>query len=196
VLAMGTYSYFGHDEFAAHAPGLKTLADAGPTGVEMASAIAVLGRNTLKSEFRRIDRASARTVLFDAGPRVLGTFSERLSVKWLGVATDRAGRVRVKGDLSAPGYPEIFVIGDTASLEQDGHPLPGVAQVAIQQGRYTGRLIHRRVAGRSAPPSFHYFDKGNMAVVGKDFAVLVNHHSSNPIKLRSEGSPVVTAASK
>jgi NADH:ubiquinone reductase (H+-translocating) len=247
VLAMGTHSYFGYDEFAAHAPGLKTLADAGPTGVEMASAIAVLVRNTLKSEFRRIDRASARTVLFDAGPRVLGTFSERLSAvarkrpeslrvevrlgqavdqidtdgvivggkriygktviwaagvapspagKWLGVATDRAGRVRVKGDLSAPGYPEIFVIGDTASLEQDGHPLPGVAQVAIQQGRYTGRLIHRRVAGRSAPPSFHYFDKGNMAVVGKDFAVLVNHHSSNPIKLRSEGSPVVTAASK
>lgn len=258
VLATGvTHSYFGHDEFAAYAPGLKTLADAvairnkilqafeqaeaeedpsrhrdlltfvlvggGPTGVEMAGAIAVLIRNTLKAEFRRIDPASARVVLFDAGPRVLGTFSERLSAaarkrleslgvevrlghavdqidtdgvivsgeriysktvmwtagvapspagKWLAVATDRAGRVRVNGDLSAPGYSEVFVIGDTASLDQDGHPLPGVAQVAIQQGRYTGKLIHRRVAGRSAPPPFRYFDKGNMAVVGKGFAVL------------------------
>jgi NADH:ubiquinone reductase (H+-translocating) len=258
VMATGvTHSYFGHDEFAAHAPGLKTLADAvairnrillafeqaeaeedpsrhrelltfvlvgaGPTGVEMASAIAVLVHNTLKSEFRRIDPASARIVLFDAGSRVLATFSERLSAaartrleslgvevrlghavdqidadgvivggeriysktviwtagvapspagKWLAVATDRAGRVRVNGDLSAPGYPEIFVIGDTASLDQDGHALPGVAQVAIQQGRYTGKSIHRRVAGRSAPPPFRYFDKGNMAVVGKGFAVL------------------------
>jgi NADH dehydrogenase len=258
VLATGvTHSYFGHDEFAAHAPGLKTLADAvairnrvlqafeqaeaeedpsrhrnlltfvlvgaGPTGVEMAGAIAVLVHNTLKSEFRRVDPASARIVLFDAGPRVLGTFSERLSAaaskrleslgvdvrlgqavdkidkdgvivngkriysktviwtagvapspagKWLAVATDRAGRVRINGDLSAPGYPEIFVIGDTASLDQNGRPLPGVAQVAIQQGRYTGNLIHRRIAGRSAPPPFRYFDKGNMAVVGKGFAVL------------------------
>lgn len=331
VLATGvTHSYFGHDEFAPYAPGLKTLADAvairnkilqafeqaeaeedpsrhrdlltfvlvggGPTGVEMAGAIAVLIRNTLKAEFRRIDPASARVVLFDAGPRVLGTFSERLSAaarkrleslgvevrlghavdqidtdgvivsgeriysktvmwtagvapspagKWLAVATDRAGRVRVNGDLSAPGYSEVFVIGDTASLDQDGHPLPGVAQVAIQQGRYTGKLIHRRVAGRSAPPPFRYFDKGNMAVVGKGFAVLqsgkfqlsgfaawlgwaeihlhflaqsslrvsvfvqwvwtyltgqrgsrliVNHHSSDPTKHRSEGSSVVTGA--
>jgi NADH dehydrogenase len=258
VLATGvTHSYFGHDEFAAHAPGLKTLADAvgvrnrilqafeqaeaeedpsrhrdlltfvlvgaGPTGVEMAGAIAVLIRNTLKSEFRRIDLASARIVLFDAAPRVLGTFTERLSAaakqrleslgvevrlghavdridadgvvvnderivsntviwtagvapspagKWLAVATDRAGRVRINGDLSVPDHPEVFVIGDTASLDQDGRPLPGVAQVAIQQGRYAGKLIHRRVAGRPAPPPFRYFDKGNMAVVGKGFAVV------------------------
>jgi NADH:quinone reductase (non-electrogenic) len=258
VLATGvTHSYFGHDEFAAHAPGLKTLADAvsvrnkilqafeqaeaeedpcrhhdlltfvlvgaGPTGVEMASAIAVLIRNSLKSEFRRIDPASARILLFDAAPRVLGTFAETLSVaaakrleslgvevrlghavdridaegvivngerilshtviwtagvapspagKWLGVPTDRAGRVRINADLSVPGHAEVFVIGDTASLDQDGRPLPGVAQVAIQQGRYTGKLIHRKVTGRCAPPAFRYFDKGNLTVVGKGFAVL------------------------
>jgi NADH dehydrogenase FAD-containing subunit len=258
MLATGvTHSYFGHDEFAAYAPGLKTLADAveirngilrafeqaeaeedpsrhrdlltfvlvgaGPTGVEMASAIAVLVRNTLKSEFRRIDPASARIVLFDAAPRVLGTFSERISAaarkrleslgvevrlghavdqidadgvivagertwsktviwtagvapsaagKWLKAPTDRAGRVRVQNDLSVAGHPEIFVIGDTASLDQGGRPLPGVAQVAIQQGRYAGKLIHHAVAGQKAPPPFRYFDKGNMAVVGKGFAVL------------------------
>ncbi len=258
VLATGvTHSYFGHDEFAAHAPGLKTLADAvairngvlqafeqaeaeedpsrhrdlltfvlvgaGPTGVEMASAIAVLVRNTLKSEFRRIDPASARIVLFDAAPRVLGTFSEKISAaarkrleslgvevrlghavdqidadgvivagerissktviwtagvapsaagKWLKAPTDRAGRVRVQNDLSVTGHPEIFVVGDTASLDQEGRPLPGVAQVAIQQGRYAGKLIYRTIAGQPAPPPFRYFDKGNMAVVGKGFAVL------------------------
>jgi NADH dehydrogenase len=258
VLATGvTHSYFGHDEFAAHAPGLKTLADAvairnrilqafeqaeaeedpshhrdlltfilvgaGPTGVELASAIAVLVRNTLKSEFRRIDPASARIVLFDAAPRVLGTFSEKLSAaaskrleslgvevrlghavdqidadgvivagerlysktviwtagvapsaagKWLKAPTDRAGRVRIQNDLSVPGHPEIFVIGDTASLDQEGRPLPGVAQVAIQQGRYAGKLIRRSIAGQPAPPPFRYFDKGNMAVVGKGFAVV------------------------
>ena len=64
------------------------------------------------------------------------------------------------------------MVGDTASLDQDGKPLPGVAQVAMQQGRYAGRLIHRRIAGKPAPRPFRYFDKGNMAVVGKGFAVL------------------------
>jgi NADH:ubiquinone reductase (H+-translocating) len=258
VLATGvTHSYFGHDEFAAHAPGLKTLADAvairnkilqtfeqaeaeedpshhrdlltfvlvgaGPTGVEMAGAIAVLIRNSLKSEFRRIDPTAARIVLLDMAPRVLGTFSEKLSAaarkrledlgvevrlghavdqidadgaivggerissktviwtagvapspagKWLGVATDRAGRVRIQGDLSVPGHSEIFVVGDTASLDQDGRPLPGVAQVAMQQGRYAGKLIRRRIEGQPVPAPFRYFDKGNMAVVGKGFAVL------------------------
>jgi NADH dehydrogenase len=71
-----------------------------------------------------------------------------------------------------PGYPEIFVVGDTASLDQDGKPLPGVAQVAIQQGRYAGHVIYRRVARLNAPKAFRYFDKGSMAVVGKGFAVL------------------------
>jgi NADH dehydrogenase FAD-containing subunit len=85
---------------------------------------------------------------------------------------DRAGRVRVQTDLTVAGHPEIFVIGDTASLDQDGKPLAGVAQVAMQQGRYAGRVIHRRVTGQSVPDPFRYFDKGNMAVVGKGFAVL------------------------
>jgi len=199
------------------------LVGAGATGVEMAGALAVLIRSTLRSEFRRIDPSAARIVLVDAGKRVLGAFAddlsqaaqerlERLGVevrlghgvdqidaegvvvageriasktviwtagvapspvgKWLKVETDHAGRVRVRQDLTVPGHPEIFVIGDTASLDQDGHPLPGVAQVAMQQGRYAGKLIHRRVTGQSAPRAFHYFDKGNMAVVGKGFAVL------------------------
>jgi NADH:ubiquinone reductase (H+-translocating) len=199
------------------------LVGAGPTGVEMASAIAVLVRSTLKSEYRRINPETARIVLLDMAPRVLGTFAENLSLaakkrlqslgvevrlghgadqidaegvivagerissrtviwtagvapspasKWLNVETDRAGRVRIQPNLSVPSYPEIFVVGDTASLDQDGKPLPGVAQVAIQQGRYAGKLIHRRVTGKSKPGPFRYFDKGNMAVVGKGFAVL------------------------
>ena len=258
ILATGvTHSYFGHNEFAEFAPGLKSLADAvairnkilqafeqaeaeedptrhrdlltfvlvgaGPTGVEMAGAIANLVHNTLKSEFRRINPESARVILLDIAPRVLGTFSEDLSSaakkrledlgveirlghgvdqidadgvivagerifsktviwtagvapspagKWLNVGTDRAGRVRIQQDLSVPDHPEIFVVGDTASLDQDGKPLPGVAQVAMQQGRYAGKLIGRRITGQPAPPPFRYFDKGNMAVVGKGFAVL------------------------
>jgi len=200
------------------------LVGGGPTGVEMASAIATLVRNTLQSEFRRIDPSMARIVLVDRGHRVLGTFAEELSEaakrrleelgvevrlgqgverideegviaggeriasknviwtagvtpspagKWLGVETDRTGRVRIQSDLTAPGYREIFVVGDTASLDQDGKPLPGVAQVAIQQGRYAGRLIRSRISGSSAaPPPFRYFDKGSMAVVGKGFAIL------------------------
>jgi NADH dehydrogenase len=199
------------------------LVGAGPTGVELASAIAVLVHSTLKSEFRRIDPASARIVLVDIAPRVLGTFSEDLSEaakkrleklgvevrlghsvdqidadgivvagerilsktviwtagvspspagKWLGAEADRAGRVRVQKDLTVPGHAEILVVGDTASLDQNGKPLPGVAQVAIQQGRYAGKLIHSRVIGDRTPGPFSYFDKGNMAVVGKGFAVL------------------------
>jgi len=258
ILATGaTHSYFGHNEFEAFAPGLKSLADAeaarnkilqafelaeaeddptlhrdlltfilvgaGPTGVEMAGALAVLVRTSLKSEFRRIDPASARIVLVDMAPRVLGPFSEELSKaakirleklgvevrlghsveqidadgimvageriasktviwtagvapspagKWLNVETDRAGRVRIQKDLTVPGHVEIFVVGDTASLDQNGKPLPGVAQVAMQQGRYAGKLIHNRIVGNPPPPPFSYFDKGSMAVVGKGFAVL------------------------
>src|SRR6202050_537945 len=258
ILATGaTHSYFGHNEFEAFAPRLKSLADAeaarnkilqafelaeaeqdpsrhqdlltfilfaaGPTGVEMAGALAVLVRTTLKSDFRRIDPASARILLVDMAPRVLPTFSEDLSEaakrrleelgvevrlghsvdqidadgivvageriasktviwtagvapspagKWLRVETDRAGRVRIQNDLTVPGHSEIFVIGDTASLDQNGKPLPGVAQVAMQQGRYAGKVIHNRIAGKPAPGPFSYFDKGSMAVVGKGFAVL------------------------
>ncbi len=199
------------------------LVGAGPTGVEMAGALAGLVKTTLKSNFRRIDPASARIVLFDMAPRVLGTFSEHLSQaakqrlenlgvevrlgqgvdqidadgvvvageriasktviwtagvapspagKWLKVETDRAGRVRIQKDLTVPGHAEIFVVGDTAALEQDGKPLPGVAQVAIQQGGYAGKLIHSSITGSKQPAPFRYFDKGNMAVVGRGFAVL------------------------
>jgi len=199
------------------------LVGAGPTGVEMAAALAVMVQTTLRCEFRRIDPLSARIVLVDMANRVLGTFAEDLSDaakkrldrfgvevrlghgvdqideegvvvageriasktviwtagvapspagKWLGVETDRAGRVKVQPDLTVPGYPEVFVVGDTASLQQDGKPLPAVAQVAMQQGRYAGRLIHNRISGKPALQPFRYFDKGSMAVVGKSFAVL------------------------
>jgi NADH dehydrogenase FAD-containing subunit len=92
--------------------------------------------------------------------------------KWLKTATDRAGRVVVGPDLTVSGRPEVFVVGDTASLEQDGKPLPGVAQTALQQGRYAGEAIGRRIAARPALPAFRYSDKGSMAVVGKGFAVV------------------------
>ena len=162
------------------------LVGAGPTGVEMASAIAVLVRSTLRRDFRRIDPCSSRIVLIDRGARPLGTFAEELSEaarrrlaklgvevmsgtsvdtvdgegviasgkriasrtviwtagvapspagRWLGAAVDHAGRVLVEADLSVPNHPEVFVVGDTMSLEQDEKPLPGVAQVAIQKGR-------------------------------------------------------------
>jgi NADH dehydrogenase len=258
ILATGaTHSYFGHDEFAQFAPGLKSLADAeslrnhiltafenaeteedperrkalmtfvlvgaGPTGVEMASAIAVMSRTTLKKDFRRIDPGSAHIILVDMGNRPLSAFAESLSEaarlrlsqlkvdvrlgkavqtidadgviigderiasktviwtagvapspagKWLGGGVDRAGRVRIGSDLTAQGHPEIFVIGDTASLDQDGRPLPGVAQVAMQQGQYAAKSIFRKVTNKAPLPPFRYFDKGNLAVVGKNFAVL------------------------
>jgi NADH dehydrogenase FAD-containing subunit len=112
------------------------------------------------------ERIASKTVIWTAGvaPSPAG--------RWLDVETDRAGRVRIQRDLTVPGRPEIFVVGDTASLDQNGKPLPGVAQVAIQQGRYAGKLIHNRIVGKAPPPPFNYFDKGSMAVVGKGFAVL------------------------
>jgi NADH:quinone reductase (non-electrogenic) len=199
------------------------LVGAGPAGVEMAGALAVMVRGSLRSQFRRIDPTSARIVLVDRGHKVLGAFSDDLSAaakarlerlgvevrlgegvdhidedgvivagerihsktviwtagvapspagRWLNVETDRAGRVRILPDLTVPGHPEIFVVGDTATLNQDGQPLAGVAQVAMQQGRYAGRLIERRVIGQSPPPPFRYFDRGIMAVVGQGYAVL------------------------
>jgi len=217
------------------------LIGAGPTGVEMAGALAILIRSTLKSEFRRVDPAHARIVLLDMAPRVLTPFSEDLSEaakrrleklgvevrlghsvdridadgvvvagerivsktviwtagvapspagKWLNVEIDRAGRVRIQHDLSVPEHPEVFVVGDTAAFEQDGKPLPGVAQVAMQQGRYAGKLIHSRITGHKAPAPFRYFDKGTMAVVGKNFAVLQSHQ----IRLSGFGAWLAWAA--
>jgi NADH dehydrogenase len=198
------------------------LVGAGPTGVELAAAIAVLVGQTLRSEFRRVDPASTRIVLVDGAGRILPSFDERLSNSakkrleglgveirtghvdridengawiggeqiesktviwtagvaaspagaWLETETDRAGRVRVDAFLGLLGDPQVFVVGDLASLDQDGKPLPGVAQVAMQQGRYAGRFIRRLASGKAKPKPFRYFDKGNMAVVGKGFAVL------------------------
>jgi NADH dehydrogenase len=258
ILATGMQaSYFGHDEFARHAPSLKTIADAelvrtkilgayelaeetadpiargrlltfilvgaGPTGVELAASVAGLARATLLSSFRRIDPAETQILLVEAGQRILPTFDEALAGKaarrlaeigvkvlteskveqidaqgavvsgqriesatvlWTaGVApspilkelhskTDRAGRILVSPNLEVPQHPGIFVVGDAAALSQDGRPLPGVAQVAIQQGRYVGQLIRARIEARKWTKPFRYFDKGNMAVVGRNFALL------------------------
>ena len=100
-------------------------------------------------------------------------------IKMLGVPTDRAGRACVGPLLNVPEVPWLFVIGDTATVMQDGRPLPGVAQVAIQQGRYVGRLITWLIRGGTRPGEFRYFDKGNMAVIGKNFAIM----ESGPIRL-------------
>jgi NADH dehydrogenase FAD-containing subunit len=112
------------------------------------------------------ERIPCRSVIWTAGvtPSPAG--------KWLNAPTDKAGRVRVERDCSVPGHPEVFVIGDTASLDQDGKPLPGVAQVAMQQGRFVGKVIRNRVTGRPASAPFRYFDKGNMAVIGRGFAIV------------------------
>jgi NADH dehydrogenase len=92
--------------------------------------------------------------------------------KWLGAETDRTGRVKVSADLSVPGHPDIFVIGDTALALQDGKPLPGLAPVAMQQGRYVASVLRSRATGAAAPPPFHYHDKGTMATVGRAFAIV------------------------
>jgi len=259
VVATGVRAnYFGHDEFAAHAPCLKTLADAesirarilsayeraeqtddvveraramtfvlvgaGPTGVELAASMAQMARITLRRNFRHINPAETRIVLVEAGSRVLASFDESLgrkaverlealgvevrtatrvevidaegvlaggqriasaTVLWtagvqasglvamLETATDRAGRACVEPGLHLAEDVNVFVVGDAASLTQDGQPVPGVAQAAIQQGRHAGRAIAARL--RESPmdaPPFHYSDRGNMAVVGKNFAVL------------------------
>ena len=111
-------------------------------------------------------RIESGTVLWTAG------VSPSPLVKMLGVATDRAGRACVSPQLNLPDNPRVFVVGDAAILMQDGKPLPGVAQVAIQQGRYVGRLIAQEMRGGTPPRPFRYFDKGSIAVVGKNFAVM------------------------
>jgi NADH dehydrogenase len=250
-------NYFGRDEFARHAPGLKSLSDAesirakilgafelaattedegerarqmtfvlvgaGPSGVELAASLAHMVNVTLRDNFRSIDPAKASIILLDAGKRVLPTFAESLSrrvtrrltklgvkimtgvkvetvdaegvvaggsripsatVLWtagvaaspipkmLGTKTDRAGRALVDPFLKVVDAPGVFVVGDGASVIQNEHPVPGVAQAAIQEGRYVGRLIAKELKGRKVKRPFRYFDKGNMAVVGKNYAVL------------------------
>ncbi len=261
VLATGAgQSYFGHDQWATWAPGLKTNADAtrirqrilrsfeaaefepdpqraralmtfivvggGPTGVELAGAIADLAHNAIRRDFRHIDTAQTRVLLVEAGARLLPQFPEELSHKarralermgaevrlgqavngvdetgaligsewthaatviwaagvsaspaaiWAGAPTDRAGRAQVTPDLTVPGHPEIYVIGDTASAAgKDGRPLPGVAPVAKQQGRYVAHALRKRIAARdvSAPVApFRYLDRGYLATIGRAYAV-------------------------
>jgi NADH:ubiquinone reductase (H+-translocating) len=258
VVATGMRSsYFGHDEFAPFAPGLKSLSDAetirakilgalelaettedqserarqmtfvlvgaGPSGVELAASLAQMVRVTLRGNFRRIDPAKASIILLDSGNRVLPSFTESLSARvtrrltklgvkvftgqkvetvdtqgvvaggsripsatvlWtagvvaspiprmLGTKTDRAGRAVVNQFLQVVGAPGVFVVGDAASVMQDQHPVPGVAQAAVQEGRYVGRQIAEELRGWEVKRPFRYFDKGNMAVVGKNYAVL------------------------
>jgi NADH dehydrogenase len=257
VLATGaTHSYFGHDEWADVAPGLKRIEDAtrirrhiliaferaelatdaaeqarlltfaivggGATGVEMAGAISEVARQSLAMDFRHIDPTAARIVLIEAGPRIMPTLPENLSdyvrrtlakkgvdvmtstrvmscdargvdlehgrldagtiiwaagvvaspaARWLGVEPDRAGRVKVSADLSVPGHPEIFVIGDTATVtDQPG--IPGIAPAAKQMGGYVGALIAARVAGKPSPPPFRYRHLGDLATIGRHAAVV------------------------
>ncbi len=242
VIATGAmHSYFGHDEWAAYAPGLKRIEDAtrirrsiliafeqaelttdaderrrlltfviaggGATGVEMAGAIAEVARQTLATDFRRIDPRSARIILIEAGPRLLPSFppgqsdyvraaliragvdvktdtrvtkcdaggvdtdSGRIdagtiiwaagvtaspAARWLNAEADRAGRVKVGPNLSLPGHPDIFVIGDTAAvLDARGHPVPAIAPAAKQMGHYVGKAdrgAHRRTCRTRTVP--------------------------------------------
>lgn len=196
---------------------------AGPTGVEMAGALAELAHRALARDFRRINPRRARILLVEAGPRVLAAFPEELSqysclvleklgvevrlgqpvtacdehgvevgnqrtaagtviwaagvrassaARWLDADADRAGRVKVEPDLSVPGRPEIFVIGDTALvLDDSGRPLPGLAPVAKQQGRHVAELILARLEGRPTRP-FRYRHRGNLATIGRNAAVI------------------------
>ncbi len=195
----------------------------GPTGVEMAGAIAELARHTLKGDFRRIDPAQARIILAEGGDRILKAFPPSLSVRtvkdltglgvevktgqtiqdctaegvklgeewiaartiiwaagvkaspavqWLQVEGDRAGRVVVPSDLTLKNYPNIFVIGDTASVQNaDGTPVPGLAPAAIQQGSYAARQILARLRGEQSAGPFVYKNYGTMATIGRGMAI-------------------------
>ncbi len=262
VLAAGaTHNYFGNDDWAPHAPGLKSLSDAteirrrlllafesaehegdlesqraeltfavvggGPTGVELCGAIKEIATHTLPREYQNIDPRAVRVILLEGAPRLLGAFPEELSARakrdledlgvevrlgtqvteingdgvrvgdefipagntiWaagvqanpltkdLGAELDRSGRVIVGSDLSVPGHPEIFAIGDLVSYTPEGseHPLPGVAQTAMQMGRFVGDTIRDEIRGtrtRDQRGVFSYHDKGSMAIIGKNRAV-------------------------
>jgi NADH dehydrogenase len=198
------------------------IVGAGPTGVELAGALAEIARQALRQDFRNIRPESARILLLEGGPTILSTFPEILrekarqslqrlgievrtnsvvtmvdregvmvggeripaqTVLWaagvaasplarsLGAPLDRAGRVLVEPTLAVPGHPQIFVIGDLASLQQDGRPLPGVAQVAIQGGEHAAKNILRAIRGEPLLP-FRYRDYGNVAVIGRGSAVV------------------------
>jgi NADH dehydrogenase len=194
----------------------------GPTGVELAGAIAEIARHTVRQDFRNFDPRRARVILLERGERILEQYPKDLSAKaqraleqlgvevqtgkgasditpdhvvsgtetiatyttlWaagvaasplgvqLGVEVDRLGRVPVEPDLSVPGHPEVFVVGDLAAFRQrNGKLLPGLAPVAIQQGQAAARNIWRSIVGQRRQP-FHYFDRGSMATIGRAAAV-------------------------
>ena len=260
VAAGASHAYFGHDEWGAFAPGLKTIEDAleirrrvllafelaerqaassddkdrehaqlnfvvvggGPTGVELAGTLAEISRQVLGNEFRSIDPKRTRIVLLEGGPRVLPAYPEDLSrsaeeqlrhlgvevqtsalvtqvepgavhvgesklpaavILWaagvaasplgkkLGAPVDRAGRVLVNPDLSIPGHPEVFVVGDLAALkDENGKWLPGVAPVAMQEGKATAHNIGNELRGEPRK-NFHYWNKGSLATIGRAAAV-------------------------
>jgi NADH dehydrogenase len=194
----------------------------GPTGVELAGAIAELSRFVLARDFRRIHPEASEILLLEGGPRILPSFAPELSesavkqlnslgvkvrcnakvtdidaqgvylgaeiirtptVIWgagvratawtekLATPTDRAGRVKLEKDLTLPGRRNVFAIGDMASLEQDGKPLPGVSPVAMQMGRCVARNIEKAMRGRDNYEEFRYFDKGSMATIGRSRAI-------------------------
>jgi NADH dehydrogenase FAD-containing subunit/cytochrome bd-type quinol oxidase subunit 2 len=118
------------------------------------------------------ERVRTRTVLWTAG------VAASPAGRWLGVETDRAGRVVVGPDLNVAGYPEIFVVGDTAHIENDGKLLPGVAQVALQSGKHAAHSIRARVMHQPPPGAFSYFDKGNMATIATTYAIM-EHNKMN-----------------
>ena len=257
IVATGaTHAYFGHADWAAHAPGLKTLDDAlemrrrvllaferaeresdpdvqrrlltfaivggGPTGVELAGALAEIARQTLRDDFRHIRPETARIVLMEGGPSLLAAFPDALrtaarvdleslgvevrtgavvtaidadgvtaggeripaqTILWaagvaasplaasLGVPLDRAGRVAAEAALTVPGRPDIFVAGDICAFVLDGAPLPGVAQVAKQQGAHAARNVLRAIRREPLQP-FRYVNYGNVATIGRGAAVV------------------------
>jgi NADH:ubiquinone reductase (H+-translocating) len=196
----------------------------GPTGVELAGAIAELARHALAQDFRSIDPRDARILLIEAGPRLLPAMVEKLSLKakrsleklgvevrlgqavtdcnaeglrigesfepartllwaagvaaspaakWLAAEKDRAGRVKVSPDLSLPNHPEVFVVGDTASVATaEGKPVPGIAPAAKQMGSYVAKVIRARLRGRPAPAPFRYKHIGDLATIGRSHAVV------------------------
>lgn len=196
----------------------------GPTGVEMAGAIAELTRHATSMEFRFVTPKCVKIILVEAGTRLLSTFPEELSAAaklslemlgvevrvngrvtdidetsvtvggeriaaatiiwaagvqaspaamWIEAEADRAGRVMVEPDLTVPGHPEIFVIGDTASIANaDGTPVPGIAPAAKQQGQHVARILAARLRGKKHPGPFRYRNYGTLATIGRKRAVV------------------------
>jgi NADH:ubiquinone reductase (H+-translocating) len=142
-------------------------------GVEVRKNVLVTGITPDGVTFKHgdhLDSLAARTVLW-AGGVTSTPFAKKVAER-LHAETDRAGRIKVQPDLSVPNYPEIFIVGDLAhATNEKGDPLPGVAQVAIQGGRFAAKVIAARLAGKTPPPRFHYFNKGDMAVIGRAAAV-------------------------